>query len=49
MSRRGSMSDDDRALFMCLIFPPFWPLAMAILIQRAIEAIRGKISRWRKR
>lgn len=43
------MSDDERALFMCLLFPPLWPLGIAVLIQWAVEGAAQKWNDWRER
>lgn len=46
---RGPLSDNGRALFLCLLFPLFWPLVPALLACRAAEAIRDAYWRWQWR
>lgn len=47
--RRGPLSENEKALFMCFLFPIFWPFIPVLLICFAAEAIRDAYWRWRHR
>lgn len=52
---RGPMSENEKAVWMCLLFPVFWPFLPVLLICMAVESIRRKfdgplwrLSCWRR-
>lgn len=47
--RRGPMTDNEKVVWMCVLFPIFWPLLPVLLICLAAEGIRDAYWRWRHR
>lgn len=47
--RGGPLSENGKALAICLLFPLLWPLVPALLVQFAVEGIRDTYWRWRYR
>jgi hypothetical protein len=48
-TRRGPMSDKEKAYFLCLLFPPLWPVIPALLICDFGSWIGGRYRAWRSR
>ena len=50
---RGPMSENEKTLMMCVLFPIFWPFIPVLLICWACEAvgnaIRDRYWRWKYR
>lgn len=42
--RRGPMSDNERAIWMCVLFPIFWPFLPVLLLCMLVEAIGRKVT-----
>lgn len=49
--RRGPMSDNERVIWMCILFPIFWPFLPVLLLCMLGEAVGRKFTdiRWRIR
>lgn len=47
--RRGPMSENEKVVWMCILFPIFWPFLPVLLICLATEGIRDAFWRWRYR
>lgn len=41
---RGSMSENEKAIFTCLLFPIFWPLLPVLFICIICESVRRKLN-----
>jgi hypothetical protein len=42
-THRGQMSENGKAIAVCLLFPIFWPLLPTLLVCMAVEAARRKL------
>lgn len=47
--RGGPLSENEKVLFMCFLFPLFWPFIPVLLICFAGEKIRDAYWRWKWR
>lgn len=45
----GPMSENEKTIWICLLFPIFWPFLPAVLLCMLGEAIRDRTSGWRWR
>lgn len=43
------MSENEKALWFCILFPPLWPLGFACILVWCVEGITGLcVKAWRK-
>jgi hypothetical protein len=48
-THRGPLSENEKTIWICLLFPLFWPFLPVILICMGIEKIRDAYWGWKYR